>query len=251
MSNCHEVEKLKRELPLLDYLKRLNWTARHVGSGQEYVGLCLLHSETSPSFYVNAAKNLFHCHGCGYGGDLIRFVQVYFNLSFGDSVAHLARERTQIAGTDDVLADTVAFYQYQLGRHQEALDYLHQRGLQDPDLLRQLRLGYAPGSSLRAHLLSVCDHRFHRLVTLGLINRQGRDSFFRRIIFPCRDQDRIVNLYGRSIGPPPPHRFLPGAKGGLVGWDALRSASSVILVEGLFDLAVLWQAGFRNPEPYA
>jgi DNA primase len=147
---------------------------------------------------------------------LIRFVQVYFHLSFRESVAHLAMECIQIAGNDDLLADAAAFYQYQLGRHQEALDYLHQRGLQDPDLFRQLRLGYAPGASLRAHLSSVCGHRFHRLVTLGLVNQQGRDSFFRRIIFPCVAQGRIVNLYGRSIGPPPPHRFLPRAKGSLV-----------------------------------
>jgi DNA primase len=246
MSNCTEVEKLKRDLPLLDYLKRLNWTGRHVGSGQEYAGLCPLHSETRPSFYVNAEKNLFHCHGCGFGGDLIRFVQVYFDLSFRDSVAHLAREWAQIADDNDVLADTVAFYQYQLRRHQEALDYLHQRGLRDPELLRELGLGYAPGASLRGHLLSVCGHRVDRLVALGLVNQQGRDSFFRRIIFPCLDGDRIVNLYGRSIGPPPSHRFLPRAKPGLVGWDTRLSAPSVILVEGLFDLAVLWQAGFRN-----
>jgi len=246
MWNCNEVEKIKRDLPLLDYLKRLNWTAHHVGSGQEYLGLCLLHSETRPSFYVNAAKNLFHCHGCGYGGDLIRFVQVYFGLSFRDSVAHLARERAQIAGGDDLLGDSVAFYQYQLSCHPEALDYLLQRGLRDPELLRQLGLGYAPGCSLRAHLLSVCGHRFDRLLSLGLINHQGRDTFFRRIIFPCVDRGSIVNLYGRSIGQPPPHRFLPRAKGGLIAWETLESAPSIILVEGLFDLAILWQAGFRN-----
>jgi DNA primase len=246
MWNSKDIEKLKRDLPLLDYLKRFNWNARRMSSGQEYVGLCLLHTETRPSFHVNAAKNLFYCHGCGYGGDLIRFVQVYFDMSFHDSVVHLEKEWAQIAGDDDLFDDTVAFYQYQLNRHQEALDYLQERGLRDPELYRQLGLGYAPGCSLREHLLSVCGHRFDRLAALGLINPQGRDSFFRRIVFPCRNQDRIVNLYGRSIGPPPPHRFLPRAKGGLVAWEALRSAQSVILVEGLFDLAILWQAGFRN-----
>jgi len=246
MFDCNEVEKLKRDLPLLDYLKRFNWTAHRVGSGQEYVGLCLLHSETHPSFYVNAAKNLFYCHGCGYGGDLIRFVQIYFHLSFRDSVAHLAKESAQIADDCDLLGDTVAFYQYQLQRHEEALDYLQKRGLPDPGLFRQLGLGYAPGGSLRGHLLSVCGHRFDRLVSLGLINRQGHDCFFRRIIFPCLDQGRIVNLYGRSIGPPPPHRFLPRGKGSLVAWETLQNAPAVILVEGLFDLAALWQAGFRN-----
>lgn len=94
--------------------------------------------------------------------------------------------------------------------------------------------------------MSVCGHRVDQLVSLGLINPQGRDCFFRRIIFPCLDQGRIVNLYGRSIGPPPPHRFLPRAKGGLVAWETLQDAPTVILVEGLFDLAALWQAGFGN-----
>jgi DNA primase len=246
MSSYKEVERLKRDLPLLDYLKRLNWIGRPVGLGNEYVGLCPLHSETRPSFYVNAEKNLFHCHGCGYGGDLIRFVQVYFNLSFRDSIAQLAREWDQLRGDDDLLCDAVTFYQHQLQRHQEALDYLHQRGLRDPEILRQLRLGYAPGGCLRGHLLSVCGHRFDRLVNLGLINQKGQDCFFHRIIFPCFDQNRIVNLYGRSIGLPPPHRFLPRVKSGMVAWETLRNDPSVILVEGLFDLAVLWQAGFRN-----
>jgi len=99
---------------------------------------------------------------------------------------------------------------------------------------------------LRAYLLSVCGHRFDRLVMLGLVNHQGRDCLFRRITFPCVDQGRIVNLYGRSIGPPPSHRLLSGVKGGLFAWNMLQGASSVILVEGLFDLAILWQAGFRN-----
>jgi DNA primase len=55
-----------------------------------------------------------------------------------------------------------------------------------------------------------------------------------------------VNLYGRSIGTAFPHRFLPHSKGGLFGWDSVSQFSTVILVEGLFDLAILWQAGFRN-----
>jgi len=79
-----------------------------------------------------------------------------------------------------------------------------------------------------------------------LINRHGRDAFCRRVIFPCRQQGQIVNLYGRSIGSAFPHRLLPRSKGGLFAWESVRNCSTVILVEGLFDLAVLWQAGFRN-----
>jgi DNA primase len=81
---------------------------------------------------------------------------------------------------------------------------------------------------------------------VGLINEQGRDAFCRRVIFPCRQNGQIVNLYGRSIGSAFPHRLLPRSKGGLVAWEAVSHCSSVILAEGLFDLASLWQAGFRN-----
>ena len=56
----------------------------------------------------------------------------------------------------------------------------------------------------------------------------------------------VVNLYGRSIGIAFPHRLLPRSKGGLVAWDSVRHSSPVVVVEGLFDLAVLWQAGFCN-----
>jgi DNA primase len=76
----------------------------------------------------------------------------------------------------------------------------------------------------------------------GLITATGCDAYMHRIVFPLEN-----NLYGRSIsGSAPPHRFLPGAKGGLYAWEQVRRSHEVILVEGLFDYAVLWQAGFRT-----
>lgn len=84
------------------------------------------------------------------------------------------------------------------------------------------------------------------MIDTGLINPQGRDAFCRRVIFPCRQRGQIVNLYGRSIGAAFAHRLLPRTKGGLFAWDSLHPSLPVILVEGLFDLASLWQAGFRN-----
>jgi DNA primase len=87
---------------------------------------------------------------------------------------------------------------------------------------------------------------FDLLLQAGLINYQGRDAFCRRVIFPCYQQGRVINLYGRSIGAAFPHRLLPRSKGGLFAWGSVGAFSSVILVEGLFDLAVLWQAGLRN-----
>lgn len=239
-----DLEQLKRRFPLLDYLRRSNWTAHRAGSLAEFVGLCPLHRETRPSFYVNAQKNLFYCHGCGRGGDLIRFVELSECLSFRQSVAYL-QQSIPPAGHGGALEMAAAFYQLQLHRHAEAARYLEQRGLRDPALIEELGIGYAPGGNLRRHLATL-GYTLDALLHAGLINSQGRDAFCRRMIFPCRRQNQIVNLYGRSIGAAFPHRLLPRPKGGLFAWESVRLYSTVILVEGLFDLAVLWQAGFRN-----
>jgi DNA primase len=241
---AENLERLKQRIPLLEYLQRHNWKPCRAGSRQEFVGLCPLHQETHPSFYVNAAKNLFYCHGCGRGGDLIRFVQLFLDLPFRQTVAHLEQELTP-APVSRLLEETAAFYRLQLHRHPEAMRYLEQRGLHDPTLIDELGIGYAPGGNLRRHLAAWCGS-FEQLLEIGLINHHGRDAFCRRVIFPCRQHSHVVNLYGRSIGAAFPHRLLPRSKGGLFAWESVSSFSTVILVEGLFDLAVLWQAEFRN-----
>jgi DNA primase len=239
-----DLERLKQRISLLEYLQHHNWTARPAGASQEFVGLCPLHRETHPSFYVNARKNLFYCHGCGRGGDLIRFVQLFLDLPFRQSVAHL-EQRLASASISHLLDQTTAFYQLQLQRHPEAAQYLEHRGLREPALIEELGIGYAPGGNLRHHLTAL-GYPFDLLFCTGLIDSHGRDAFCRRVIFPFRERGRIVNLYGRSIGAAFPHRLLPHSKGGLFAWESVRSYSTVILVEGLFDLAVLWQAGLRN-----
>ena len=81
----------------------------------------------------------------------------------------------------------------------------------------------------------------------GLINAQGADALYQRIVFsPLCQHQQVVNLYGRSLGAAFAHRFLPGSKGGLYAWEKVRHSPEVILVEGLFDYAVLRQAGFQN-----
>jgi len=123
--------------------------------------------------------------------------------------------------------------------------YLESRGLRDSAIIEELAIGYAPGGSLRRHLTSL-GYSSDLLRKTGLMGSEGRDAFCRRVIIPCREDGRIVNLYGRSIGAAFPHRFLPRSRGGLFAWESVSQSSSVILVEGLFDLAMLRQSGFRN-----
>jgi DNA primase len=238
-----DLEQLKQRIPLLQYLQQRHWTGCRVAAREEFVGLCPLHQDTRPSFYVNARKNLFYCHGCQRGGDLIRFVELSERLSFRESLACLKQDLAQ--AESELLTRTAAFFQMQLHCYSEAVEYLHHRGLRDPGLIAELGLGYAPGGNLRRHLAKL-GYSWDLLLRTGLISHQGRDAFGRRVIFPCYERGRINNLYGRSIGAAFPHRLLPRSKGGLFAWDSVGVFSSVILVEGLFDVAVLWQAGLRN-----
>ena len=229
------VNALKQQIPLLDYLQSQNWKpARRISRGR-LMGLCPLHAEHQPSFLVDPAKNLFYCYGCGRGGDLIRFVELYFAVGFRDAMTLLRSPHRE-----SLLKDVVSFYQIQLHRHPEAAHYLQLRGIQQPQIVEELAIGYAPGRCLGPWLMTL-GYSLSCLQQVGLVNAAGYDTFSQRLIFPLES-----NLYGRSIVNAAAHRFLPGAKGGLYCWERVKQSPEVILVEGLFDLAVLWQAGFRN-----
>jgi DNA primase len=232
----HDLDELKTRIGLVDYLSRYHWKPCRRSADGQVSGLCPLHTETKPSFRIHTRKHYFYCHGCGRGGDLIRLVELYHGLRFGEAVAHLRR----LTADSSLLQDAISFYQEQLGRHPEAISYLAQRGLQDAATLTALGIGYAPGACLAAHLRHL-GYAPDQLRQAGLINAEGRDTLYRRIVFP-----HGKTLYGRSMDPhcSAPHRFLHAGKGGLFRWHGLASASEVILVEGFFDVAALWQAGF-------
>jgi DNA primase len=229
-------EILKQQIPLLDYVEGQDWKpVRRIARGR-LMGLCPLHADRKPSFLLDPNKNLFYCYGCGRGGDVIRFAELYHGVPFGEAIALLRRW----SGADSLLSDVIKFYQLQLHRHPEAVEYLVERGVRHPELVEQMRIGYAPGRCLRAWLMSM-GYALRDLQQAGVVTLEGFDAFARRIVFPLD-----TNLYGRSIGSASPHRFLPGGKGGLYRWERVRHCREIVLVEGLFDWAVLWQAGFRN-----
>jgi len=171
---------------------------------------------------------------------------LYFALPFGQALVQLQQELGLAPALESaLLAETTRFYQSQLKRYDEALDYLHQRGLRAPEIVKQLGIGYAPGGCLRRHL-GALGHSWDLQRNVGLVDDQGRDIFFRRVVFACHERGQFINLYGRSIAAGPAHRFLSRPKGGLFAWESVADCPALILVEGLFDLAVLWQAGFLH-----
>ena len=231
------LDELKQQISLLDYLQAQDWRpARRLRRGR-LLGLCPLHYDHQPSFLVDPTKNLFYCYGCGRGGDVIRFAELFHEVRFPQALALLQQWR----GLPPILQKAADFYRMQLHRHGEAVAYLYQRGVHSPELIEHMRIGYAPGGCLRGWLTQL-GYPLQVLRQAGLVTGAGYDAYIHRIVFPLE-----ANLYGRSSSPvAPAHRFLPGAKGGLYLWEQVQQCPEVILVEGLFDYAVLWQAGFHN-----
>jgi DNA primase len=200
-------------------------------AGSRHVGLCPFHQERTPSFYVDTSSQMFHCFGCGAGGDVLSFVMKHQNLSFGDAIEHLAdrfhinlpkkdprhpestkvaeasrTEQEQLYRVMDVAAD---FFSRQL-HHPEtgklARDYLRKRAL-PPDLVERERLGYAlpQWDGLLRHLQgNKIDPEIG--VKAGLVARSTRDQsrfydrFRNRLIFPIRDdRSRVVAFGGRIL----------------------------------------------------
>jgi DNA primase len=158
-------------------------------------------------------------------------------VKFPEAVALLHQWR----GLPALLHEATNFYRMQLHRHAEAVAYLYERGIRSPELIEHMRIGYAPGGCLRRWLTQL-GYPVQTLRQAGLVTAHGYDTYRHRVVFPLE-----ANLYGRSLSTAvPPHRFLPGVKGGLYSWDQARLYPEVILVEGLFDYAALWQAGFLN-----
>jgi len=219
------------KISLLEFLAERGWRPLRDEGREEVAGLCPLHKDSHPSFYVNRRKQVFYCHGCGTGGGLRKLMGL---LGAPLSLPH---DRAQL------LEAVYGFYANRLARFEQARAYLHKRGIHDPAVIGRMRIGYTPGACLRAYLEGL-GYRRETLCECGLIDTRGRDVFFRCLTFPL---ERAANLYGRSIaGSICRHRFLPGSKGGLYGWAQALAFPAVVVVEGLFDVAALWQAGFPN-----
>jgi DNA primase len=171
-------------ISLLEFLLDRGWKPVRDNGSDEVAGLCPLHGDTRPSFYVNRRKQVFYCHGCGCGGSLSRLARL-----LSDSADPLA---SPFAGlpSEQLLEDTYGFYQRSLVRSESAPAYLAARGIHDRALIERMRIGYAPGACLRGYPERLGYSR-HELTACGLIDQQGRDGFFRCLTFPLPDTGNL------------------------------------------------------------
>jgi hypothetical protein len=149
--NRKVIDELKQQIPLLDYLQAHDWQPARSIRGGRLMGLCPLHTDHKPSFLVDPGQNLFYCYGCGRGGDVIRFAELYHQVNFPKAIT-LLREWCGLAPLLNAVVDC---YRIQLHRYNEALAYLDQRGIHSCEVIEHMRVGYAPGGRLRSCLLQL------------------------------------------------------------------------------------------------
>ncbi|MBI3636608.1 MAG: DNA primase [Candidatus Rokubacteria bacterium] len=247
-------------------------------AGVNWKGLCPFHSEKTPSFMVNPRKGIFHCFGCGVGGDVFGFLMRQDKLSFPEAVRALAKQagvslpddRGVAAGDSGreelfrVMNLAATFYAEALTTPggERARRYFDERGI-DPEVARRFGLGYAPEgwdtllTFMRGERVSE-----DALVTTGLaVQRENRggvyDRFRGRLMFPIRDlQGRVVAFGGRAFGDEQP-KYLNSpetplyTKGNLlyaadVARAVMQEKNRALLVEGYVDCLMAHQYGFTE-----
>jgi DNA primase len=250
--------------------------------GVRYVGLCPFHEERTPSFSVEPTEKLYHCFGCGVGGDVIKFVEEKEGLGFAEAVEVLAdrygvelereqedpraeAKRRHRRRLEQLLDRSAAFYANYLWESEEAgkaRDYLAQRGLRE-EVLRAFGVGYAPSAwdkiLVRGQQAGFSVEE-QRAVGLAQRGRSGGeyDRFRERIMFPIRDRrGRVLGFGGRAMRSDQGAKYVNTAETDffhksqmLYGVDrakaAIAKAGRAVVVEGYTDVLALHQGGIEE-----
>ncbi len=272
------IERLKEEVSLQRLVELAGVELRQ--QGKDLVGSCPFHEERTPSLVISPEKNLWHCMGaCQAGGSVIDWVMRAEGVSFRHAVELLrdgvapsaldGRRATRStvaklpsplpigAGERELLERVVGFYAQTLRECPEALAVLERRGLDDPGLIEEFRLGYAnrtlgyrlpaknrkPGAELRG-----------KLQELGVFRATGHEHLSGSLVIPVGDVNgEVVQLYGRKLRDDLNHRgssrhlYLPGPRRGVFNAKALAAAGGELVVcESLIDALTFWRHGLRH-----
>ncbi len=250
-------------------------------SGQNYKGLCPFHSEKTPSFMVSPHKNIFHCFGCGVGGNVFNFLMKFKGISFPDAVKMLgeragiqvntSKSDRNFAEKRDVIYQIIqkAASAYvkalfsNLGT--KAIEYLKGRNI-DTGTIKSFKIGYAPERwDAMLSYLKAEGYSNEKIEEAGLIIKKKSgsgyyDRFRNRIIFPIQDNiGRVIGFGGRDFGNNDPNipkyintventvfhkgRYLYGFN---ESEQSIRKEGSLFIVEGYIDVIRMHKEGIKN-----
>ena len=269
MSQINIADEIKSRCNIVDVVGRVVSLKK---AGSNYKGLCPFHNEKTPSFNVNEQKQIFKCFGCGASGDVIGFVEKYYNLDFRGACEMLANEygidiTGSFGGSEqkkelyEINRQAAMFFYKSLRQGMNpGYTYMKNRGITE-ETMNKFGIGYADGrwQSLLEHMESLGISR-QKLYELGLVSRKDDryyDKFRDRVIFPIiNTSGKVIGFGGRIIGEGNP-KYLNSQesdiflkKNNLYGLNLAKTEIAkedrIILVEGYMDVISLYQAGIRN-----
>ncbi|MDH4223866.1 MAG: DNA primase, partial [candidate division Zixibacteria bacterium] len=246
-------------------------------AGKNFVALCPYHPEKKPSFSVSQEKQIYHCFGCGKGGNVYTFLMEYEKLSFYEALKLLAkkanititqkskdREKTEII--DQLFyANQIAneYFQFSLEQKKQAKDYLYGRGF-TPETIKTFSLGYAsPDWEGLIKFSTKKGLNTKILLSAGLVIESEKkegcyDRFRDRITFPIYNlSHKIVGFGGRAISGETEPKYLNSPESAIynkgkllyglnLSKEIIRKKKAGVLVEGYIDLISLYQTGIKN-----
>ena len=270
------IQKIKDKLDIVEVIGSYIKLQK---AGKNYKALCPFHSEKTPSLFVSPERQIWHCFGCGRGGDIFTFVKEIEGVEFGDALRILARRagvelksqppelRTKRQRFYEICELAAKFFERQLESKsgKAAKKYLLGRGLTEKSI-KEWRIGYAPDTweSLSNFLVSKGYER-KEVVEAGLAvepgqNKTSYDRFRGRIIFPIFDlNSQVVGFGGRVMQDSDktgakyintPNTLIYDKSRILYGLDkakmAIREKDSCIITEGYVDAILVHQTDFKN-----
>ncbi len=265
MITQESIDALKAQLDVVDVVGSYVELKK---AGANYKAPCPFHDEKTASFVVSPSKQIYHCFGCGAGGDSIKFTMEYEKLNYPEAIEKLAdtynftlsyTDKKNNKPRSQVMDKLNGYYQNLLTSRQDALSYLHERGIYESSV-EKFGIGYAPDSQSSINYITSQMFTLKEAVDMGVV---GFDSgryfarFIERITFPIHSANgSIVGFGGRTISghqakyvnsPETPFfnksRLLYAyhhAK------QSLHKTKEIIITEGYLDVIMLHQAGFSN-----
>lgn len=269
MIKNQSIESLKQIVDIVDLIGSYI-DIKKVGSN--YSACCPFHNEKTPSFMISPSKNIFHCYGCGTGGDAIKFVMEYEKIDFIEAVEKIAQfcsfeleyetnnqKKVTFQTEYNLLESVLNFYHQQLYKHQEILNYLYHRGI-NQESIEKFKIGYCPTSLENIKFCDTTSLNKNQLIQLGVLGQsQGRyyARFNERIMFPIYSINaKPLGFGGRTLKDQsakyinsPQSQIFNKSKllyGYHLAKESIFRESKIIITEGYLDVIMLHQAGFKN-----